>query len=327
MLDNFQKVLVTGGTGFIGSHLVVALLSLDKEVIVFDNLSTGPKENLHSGATLAVGAIQNFEQVTEATKGADLIFHATANANGTVSVNNPWLDFESNACGTFNVLYAALQVGVKKFVYISSASVYGVPQRFPIGEDHPTNPFMPYGASKLAGEIYCHSFARTYNLPVVIGRPFCVYGPRESPKWVLVEVSRYLRWHLNKKPIRIVGDIDKKSRDFVHVSDVVQGLLLIADRADTGKVFNLGSGEETSMRQLTDIISSTTGQKASIDVLPHITEDTYRLVSDISKIKSLGYSPKVSLIDGIRHLAEALGEQPEMPTRPTIFKTSQLGEI
>jgi len=327
MLDNFQKVLVTGGTGFIGSHLVAALLSLGKEVMVFDNLSTGPKENLSSGGTLMVGDVGNPRQVAEAAKGADLIFHAAANANGTVSVNEPRLDFESNACGTFNVLDAALQVGVKKFVYVSSASVYGVPRRFPVGEDHPTNPFIPYGASKLAGEICCHSFFHTYGLPVVIGRPFCVYGPRENPKWALVEVSRYLRWHLNGKPIRIVGDIDRKTRDFVHVSDVVQGLLLIADRADAGEVFNLGSGEEVSMRELTNVIGSITGQQPIINVITDITEDTYRLVSDISKIESLGYFPKVPLIDGTRDLADDLGEHPEMPACPTIFKKGQLGEM
>lgn len=125
----------------------------------------------------------------------------------------------------------------------------------------------------------------------------------------------------------IVGDIDRKTRDFVHVSDVIQGLLLIADRGDAGEIFNLGSGEETSMRQLTDVISSITGRKAIIDGLPDITEDTYRLVADISRIKSIGYSPKVSLVEGIRHLVEDLGEYPEMPMCPTIFKKGQRGEV
>jgi len=327
MLENFQEVLVTGGTGFIGSHLVAALLSLGKEVVVFDNLSTGPEENLPPGARLMRGDVRSLRQAKEAAKGADLVFHVAANASGTISVNDPRLDFESNASGTFNVLDAALQAGVRKFVYVSSASVYGVPQSFPMGEEHPTNPFIPYGASKLAGEIYCLSFFQTYDLPMVIGRPFCVYGPLENPKTALVEVGRYLRWHLNGRPIRIVGDIDRKTRDFVHVSDVIQGLLLIADRGDVGDIFNLGSGEETSMRQLTDVISSITGRKAIIDGLPDITEDTYRLVADISRIKSIGYSPKVSLVEGIRHLVEDLGEYPGMPMCPTIFKKGQRGEV
>lgn len=327
MLENFQKVLVTGGTGFIGSHLVAALLPLGKEVVVFDNLSTGPEGNLPVGARLIRGDVRSLRQAMEAAKGIDLVFHVAANASGTVSVNDPRFDFESNASGTFNVLEAALQTGVKKFVYVSSASVYGVPQSFPVREDHPTDPFIPYGASKLAGEIYCSSFFQTYDLPMVIGRPFCVYGTAENPKTALVEVGRYLRWHLNGRPIRIVGDIDRKTRDFVHVSDVIQGLLLIADRGDVGETFNLGSGEEISMRQLTDVISSITGRKAIIDVLSDITEDTYRLVASISRIKSLGYSPKVSLIEGIRHLTEDLGEYPEMPTCPTIFRRGQRADV
>ena len=129
MLEDFQKVLVTGGAGFIGSHLAATILSLGKEVVVFDNLSTGLEDNLPQGAMLIMGDVRNPEQVAQATEGSDLIFHVAANANGTVSVNNPRLDFESNVCGTFNVLDAALQVGVKKFVYVSSASVYGIPQR------------------------------------------------------------------------------------------------------------------------------------------------------------------------------------------------------
>jgi len=327
MLENFRKVLVTGGTGFIGSHLATTLLSLGKEVVVFDNLSTGPEENLARGATLIIGDVRNPERVTQAAEAADLIFHVAANANGTVSVNNPRLDFESNVCGTFNVLNAALRVQVKKFVYVSSASVYGAPRRFPIREDHPTNPFVPYGASKLAGEVWCRSFFHTYELPVVIGRPFCVYGLRENPGSALVEVSRYLRWHLNGYPIRVVGNIDRKTRDFVHVSDVVQGLLLIADTAADGEVFNLGSGTEVTMRELVNVIGSVTGQQPVIETIADITEDTYRLVSDISKIRGLGYFPRVSLPEGLRHLAKELGQNPKLPVGATIFKKGQRGEI
>jgi len=321
MLDEYRKILVTGGAGFIGSHLVDALLSLGKEVVALDNLSTG--ENLSSRVKLMKGDIRDIRQVVEATKDIDLVFHVAANANGTVSVNNPQFDFETNALGTFNLLDAALQAKVKRFVYVSSASVYGIPQHFPIGEEHPTKPFIPYGASKLAGEIFCRAFFHTYKLPVVIGRPFCVYGPRENPKLALVEISRYLRWHLNHKPIQIVGDLERKTRDFVYVSDVIQGLLLIADCASVGEVFNLGSGEEISIRGLIDIISSITGRQPIINVISDITEDTYRLVGDISKIKSLGYTPSISLPDGVKHLVEELGEHPQLPKGSTIFKRDQ----
>ena len=327
MLEEYGKILVTGGAGFIGSHLVDALMALGKDVVAFDNLCTGSQQNVASGAMLVRGDVRDPTQIAEAARGSDLIFHLAANANGTISVNDPRLDFETNALGTFNVLDAALQAGAKKFVYISSASVYGTPQRFPMAEDHPTKPFMPYGASKLTGEIYCRCFFQTYGLPLVVGRPFCVYGPREHPKLALVEVSRYLRWHLNGKPIQIVGDLDRKTRDFVHISDIVQGLFLIAEHAPAGEVFNLGSGEEVTMRELTDVISSVTGRPAAIDAIPAITEDTYRLVGDISKVRSLGYTPQVSLAEGVKHLAEELGEQPEMPAGPTIFKRDQRAEV
>lgn len=326
MLEEYGKIVVTGGAGFIGSHLVDALMALGKDVVAFDNLSTGSQQNVASGAMLVRGDVRDPAQIAEAVRGSDLIFHLAANANGTVSVNDPRLDFETNTLGTFNVLDAALQAGAKKFVYVSSASVYGTPQRFPMAEDHPTKPFMPYGASKLTGEIYCRSFFQTYGLPLVVGRPFCVYGPREHPKLALVEVSRYLRWHLNGKPIQIVGDLDRKTRDFVHISDVIQGLLLIAAHAPAGEVFNLGSGEEVTMRELTDVISSVTGRPAAIDAIPAITEDTYRLVGDISKLRSLGYTPRMPLAEGVRRLAEELGEQPEMPLGATVFKKGQKAE-
>ncbi len=221
MLEQYKKILVTGGCGFIGSHLVDALLSLGKAVTVIDNLSSGSEKNLIPEVRLMRGDVRDSGQVSEAMKGAELVFHVAANANGTRSINDPGFDFETNAVGTFNVLQAAVGGSVKKVVYISSASVYGTPRHFPMGEDHPTEPFVPYGASKLAGDVFCKTFFYTYGLPVVIGRLFCVYGPRENPDLALVEVSRYLRWHLNGRPIQIVGDVDRKTRDFVHVSEVV----------------------------------------------------------------------------------------------------------
>lgn len=326
MLDQCSKILVTGGLGFIGRHLVDALLSLDKRVVVLDNLSAVLNDAIPEGATLVRADVRNPRQVMDAAEGAELVFHLAANANATVSIDNLRLDFETNAVGTFNILEAALSAGTKKFIYVSSASVYGRPQYFPMNEQHPTRPFVPYGASKLAGELCCSSFFDAYDLPVVIARPFCVYGPGENPRLALVEVSRYLRWHLNRKPIQIVGDVDRKTRDFVHVSDVVQGLLLIADKAGAGEIFNVGSGTEVSMWELTEVIGSITGRKAVVNEISNVTEDTYRLVADISKIKSLGYIPRISLEEGVKQLAIELGENPEMPSGATIFKKGQRAE-
>ena len=147
-----RTVLVTGGAGFIGSHLVDALVALGKEVVVYDWLSTGSEGNLPSQVKVTRGDVRDRAQVAESMKGADLVFHLAANANGTRSIDDPRFDFETNAMGTFNVAEAALEAGVKKLVYMSSASVYGTPQHFPMGEDHPTKPFV-YVANNGSDEI------------------------------------------------------------------------------------------------------------------------------------------------------------------------------
>ncbi len=324
MLGAYTRVAVTGGCGFIGHHLVGALLSLGKAVAVLDNLSSG--SNVAPGIRLVRGDLRDPARVQEALQDAELVFHVAANANGTVSVNDPRFDFESNVVGTFNVLEAAREMGVRRLVQVSSFSVYGVPQRFPIDEEHPTEPFVPYGGDKLAGEVLAKTFFRTYGLPVVIGRPVAVYGPGENPELALVEISRYLRWHLNGRPIRIVGDVDRKTRDFVHVSDLVQGLLVLAEGGQFGESYNIGSGGEVSMRQLVETIGAVTGSEAAIDAVTEITEDTYRLVADITKIRALGYEPKVSLHEGVAQLAEELGRRPALPRGTTIFKPEQQGE-
>ncbi len=325
-MEKYETYLVTGGCGFIGSHLVDALTSQGKEVVVLDNFSSGSESNLNPGPRLVHGDVRDPGQVASVMKDVDLVFHIAANANGTRSVNDPRFDFETNAVGTLTVLEAALDSGVRRVVYVSSASVYGTPQHFPMSEDHPTEPFVPYGGSKLAGEVLCRTFYRAYQLPVVIGRPFCVYGPRENPELALVEISRYLRWHLNEMPIPVVGDPARKTRDFVHVSDVVQGLLILADKGELGEAYNVGSGEEVSMTQLAEVIGSATGRPATVEAISHITDDTYRLVGDIAKLRSLGYTPRMALKEGVRQLAQELGERPALPGGETIFKRGQQAE-
>lgn len=323
MLKGYSRVVVTGGMGFIGRHLVDELLQMGKDVLVLDNLSRTTSMSIQPNVSFVNADICNPSQLAPAMRDIELVVHTAGNSSGTVSVDDPRFDFETNAVGTFNIAEAALQAGVRRFVYLSSASVYGTPQRFPIDEEHPTKPFVPYGASKLSGEVACLSLFHSAGLPVVMVRPFCVYGPGENPKWALVEVSRYLRWHLNSQPIEIIGDIDQKTRDFVHVRDVVASLLLIADRAEAGEIFNVGSGEEVSMRQLTQIIGIATGREPLIRAIPEITADTYRLVGDISKLRSIGYTPQQNFLDGIRELAVQLGETPELPSGATIFKRGQ----
>jgi nucleoside-diphosphate-sugar epimerase len=325
-LEHYNNVLVTGGSGFIGRHLVNALLSLNKKVVVLDNLSTALNNTMPQDVKVVQVDLRNAAQVMEAVKGTELIFHVAANASGSISISDPRFDFETNAVGTFNILEAALAAGTKRVVYVSSASVYGIPQIFPMNEQHITRPFVPYGSSKLMGELCCLSFCKSQGLSVAMVRPFCVYGPGENPKLALVEVSRYLRWHLNQRPIQVVGDMDRKTRDFVHVSDIVQGLLLVAEKAEAGEAYNLGSGKEISMRGLVEVIGSVTGRKPIVKEISEVTEDTYRLVGDISKIKALGYVPRMPLENGIARLVTALGKNPEMPGGVTTFKKGQEAE-
>lgn len=324
MLDGYTTAHVTGGRGFIGRHLVAALTALGKEVVVVD-LEPGEPEP-PEGVRHVQADVRDRGEVERALAGAELLFHTAANANGTRSILDPRFDFETNSVGTLNVAQAAVSAGVRRMVYVSSASVYGVPRRFPMDEDHPTRPFVPYGATKLAGELTCLSFHATYGLPCVVGRPFCVYGPGENPETALVEISRYLRWHLRGEPINIVGDPDAKTRDFVHVRDLVAGLLAIADRAPEGEVYNVGSGEEHSMRGVVDLIGEVTGQLPLINEISGVTNDTYRLVADISKLRGLGYAPSVSLADGISDLVSRLGPHPDAPGGVTIFVPGQHAE-
>ena len=327
MLDAYDKILVSGGLGFVGRHLTNALLSMGKKVAILDNARTAMTLSPPSGANLHIADIRDPGEVAKAAAGAELVFHLAGNANGTLSVRQPRLDFEINAMGTFSFAETLVIAGIRRLVHVSSASVYGIPRSFPMSEDHPTRPFVPYGASKLSGELACLALHHACGLPVVVGRPFCIYGPDENPDEAMVEVGRFLRWHLNDLPVQIVGDIDRKTRDFVHVSDLVNGLLVLADRGKVGEVYNIGSGRETSMRQLVEVVNMATGRREPLlKVISTIEDDTYRLVADISKIERLGYRPVMSLHDGVRALAEHLGSHPALPGSPTIFARGQHAE-
>lgn len=183
-------------------------------------------------------------------------------------------------------------------VYLSSAIVYGIPQHTPIREDHPTEPFLPYGASKLSGELTLSSLYQTSGLPVVIGRSFVIYGPGEDPRQAGGEVSQFLRWHLNDRPIPVVGDIDCKTRDFIHVDDLCRALIALADRGVDGRIYNLGTGTGVSMRELAEAVGEATGRPARLEADDSSLEDSFALVADISRLTALGFKPQVTLLGG-----------------------------
>jgi UDP-glucose 4-epimerase len=326
MLEKYQNVTVTGGLGFIGTHLVGELQSLGKSVTIIDNLWTSADKPVPKGVRFIEVDIRDPRKIAESIEGADLVFHVAANSNGTFSVEDPRLDHEVNDIGTFNVIEGASNGGVGRVLYVSSASVYGMPRSFRMHETDPKEPFVPYGSSKYRGELNALSFHHARGLDVVIARPFCVYGPGENPKIALVEPTRFIRWALNDDAIPVVGDPDRKIRDFVSVHDLARGLLVIADKGQAGQAYNVGSGEEISMTQLVRTIGQITERKVRIHAIPEITDDTYRLVADISKIRSLGYNPQISLREGLKEIVRSLGDHPERPSGGTIFRVGQKAE-
>lgn len=316
-LGQKQVVAITGGAGFIGQHLAKHLCELGAKVRVIDLLADSVEL---PGVELVRADLRDFEQAVSVLSDVDTVFHLAGNASGTLSVENPRLDFELNAFVTSNIGNAALEVGVRKLVYMSSATVYGTPQGFPISELHPTRPFLPYGASKLSGELTLRCLHTARGLPTVIGRSFVVYGPGEDPRRAGGEVSQFLRWHLNGLPIPVVGDINRKTRDFIHVHDLVSALALIADRGNSGEVYNLGSGTETSMFQLGEAIGAATGSAAQLVADAEITDDSFRLVADIGRLRSLGFEPQITLAAGLRSLSAELGSKPELPSAKAVFR-------
>ncbi|MGW2256789.1 NAD-dependent epimerase/dehydratase family protein [Streptomyces sp. NPDC001780] len=318
--EDLADVVVTGGAGFVGRHLVAALARAGTKVTVVDHAPLGQDVAALPGVRYVRADLRDYGETLLALEGTDTVFHLAGNASGNLSVENPRLDFHLNALATSNVGNAALELGVPRLVFLSSAIVYGTPVHTPIGESHPTGPFLPYGASKLAGEFALLSLHRTAGLPVVIGRSFVIYGPGEDPRRAGGEVSQFLRWQLNERPIPVVGDIDRKTRDFVHVHDVCRALVALAVRGAEGEIYNIGSGTEVSMRALAVAVADVTGRPARLEADDRSLADSFALVADISKLSALGFAPRVTLEAGLTALAAELGPYPELPSVRAAFR-------
>ncbi|MFI6517735.1 NAD-dependent epimerase/dehydratase family protein [Spirillospora sp. NPDC050679] len=316
-LDERSLILVTGGSGFFGGHLTAALLAAGHAVRVAD--IRPPAGGTPPGAEFAACDLCEVDQVAAACAGVTHIFHLAGNPSGTRSVTDPLWDFRVNALATTNLCQAAVSASVRRMVYVSSGMVYGVPLTTPIGEDHPLTPFIPYAASKLSAEQSVLAAASTYGLDASVARPFTLYGPGEDPATSGGEVSRFLRWHLNDLPVPVTGDPDLKSRDFTHVDDAVAALRTIMDRGEAGAAYNVGTGRETTLTGLLEIIESATGRAPRAAVDAGTTDDTYRHVADIGRLRALGHRPAIGVEAGIRSMVAALGPAPEVPTLPTVF--------
>ncbi|WP_260613586.1 NAD(P)-dependent oxidoreductase [Streptomyces sp. WAC07061] len=316
----YEEVAVTGGAGFVGRHLVTALSRLSRKVTVVDHAPLPAGLAQLPGVRHVRADLRDYGETLLALRGADAVFHLAGNASGTESVADPRRDFHLNALATCNVGNACLELGARRLVYLSSAIVYGTPRRSPIHEDHPTLPFLPYGASKLSGELTLRSLHATAGLPVVTGRSFVVYGPGEDPRRAGGEVSQFLRWHLNEQPIPVVGDIDRKRRDFIHVEDLCRALITLADRGADGGTYNLGTGTAVSMRELAAEVGTATGRPALLDADPSSLADSFTLLADTTRLRALGFAPRITLAEGLTRLAGLLGRFPELPTARAVFR-------
>ena len=299
-----MKCVVTGGCGFIGSHIVDRLVQLGHQVVAVDNLSTGDASHLSDAASLVEGSITDLDLMISATESADWVFHTAAWARVERSFQEPVGTHHVNVTGTLNVLEAARINGVGKVINSSSSSVYGEQgQCHLMREDMKPNPLSPYAVQKLVGEQYTEMYARLFGLRVVSLRYFNVYGPRQpaSGAYVLV-IPKFLELRRQFKPLTVYGD-GSQTRGYTHVSDVVEANLLTADAslpAGEHTVLNIGPKEETSVNDIARIIG---GPVEYIVPNPRGDFEELRKSADYSRAKTLiGWEPRVSLAEGIRDL-------------------------
>lgn len=293
--------MVTGGAGFIGSHIVDRYINEGNEVIIIDDLSTGKKENINPQA--------RFHHIDIRDKGMEAIFekerpeivnHHAAQMDVRRSTENPAFDADVNIIGTINLLENSVKYGVKRFIFASSGgAIYGEQKDFPAGEEHQQFPLSPYGVSKLAGEKYIHYYSKNFGLRYISLRYSNVYGPRQNPEGeagvVAIFIGRLLK---GKEPV-INGD-GGQTRDYVYVDDVVEANIS-ATRSETEGSFNIGTGIETSVNKiLSNLIDITKVDIKGIHGPPKKGEQRISVLDCSKAIKSLGWKPKVTLEDGLR---------------------------
>lgn len=296
-----KNALVTGGAGFIGSHCVDALVARGYHVTVVDNFQAGKLKNLSQARNkikFIKGDIRDKSFTGRITKNQDTIIHIAANASVPYSVENPEYDFTTNVIGTYHLLRSALNHRVKRFVFASSAGVYGEPHYLPIDENHPTNPISPYGASKLAAEKIGIAYAKCFGLPFVSARIFNTFGPR-LPRYVIFDFLKKLQ--TNTATLQILGN-GKQVREFAYVKDTVQALLLLAEKdIEDGEIFNIAGSHVLSMTQLAKHMLKELGFKKTMLQFTGKSwaGDVKKTTGNISKIKALGFSPKYSFKEGL----------------------------
>ena len=297
-----MKTLVTGGCGFIGSHLVELLVSQGHKVRVLDNLRTGRLENLtpliNSGLVEVIeGAVQDEQVANEAVQGVTYVFHLAALADIVPSINQPMEYYETNVLGTATIVEAARSAGVEKFVYAASSSCYGIPDQFPTKESAEIRPQYPYAFTKWVGEETVRHWGQVYGLPYASLRLFNVYGPRSRTAGTYGAVfGVFLAQKLANRPMTVVGDGSQR-RDFTYVSDVARAFLAAAESPLISLVANVGSKQAHSVNRLVELLG---GEKIYIPKRPGEPDVT---LADTSRIESeLGWAPQVSFDQGVEEM-------------------------
>ena len=305
-----MKALVTGGGGFIGSNLARALLERGDEVRVLDNFSTGNRANL-AGLDIEVieGELRSYERVHNAVRGMEVVFHLGALGSVPRSVQDPLTSSAVNIEGTLNVLLAARDEGIRRVVFSSSSSVYGLRRELPVGEDLPPDPISPYGVAKLAAERYCVSFSRVYeSFESVVVRYFNVFGPRQSPFSQYAAVIPLFVTAIDAgEPITIYGDGEQR-RDFTYVTNVVDGTIKAAEAAGaSGRIFNVAASAPATVNDVAAAIGAVLGKPVQKTFEPPRVGDIRDSWADISAAREvLGWEPTVGLEEGLRRTVEAL---------------------
>ncbi len=304
-----MKYLVTGGAGFIGSHITRALLEQGAEVRVLDNFSSGRRENLQGlDVQIIEGDVRDESKTRQAARGVDVIFHQAAFVSVPESMENPQECFDVNVTGTSIVLEAARKENVRRVTLASSAAVYGDSQALPLVEDSPLVQLSPYATSKRVNELYADLYTRAFGLEVVALRYFNVYGPRQRPdSMYAAAVPIFIRRMLEGKPVTVFGD-GGQTRDLVNVRDVARANLLAATHpAAPGQVFNVCTGVETRLLDLLETlyqIFPRAPRHIHADPRPG---DIYRSFGSPKKMMdTLGFKPQVALADGIKEAVEAM---------------------
>ncbi len=306
-----MKTIITGGCGFIGSHVCDLLVAQGHEVTVIDNLSTGRRENIaHLGnkVRLLEADLSRKGAWQEEVRRSGWVVHLAALADIVPSIQKPEEYFQSNVVGTFNVLQASHEGGVKRFVYAASGSGYGIPDKYPTPETAEIRPQYPYALTKRLGEEMVLHWCQVFKLPALSLRFSNVYGPRSRTSGVYGAMfGVFLAQKLAGKPFTIVGDGEQK-RDFTYISDVAEAVLAALTSQLSGQVYNVGSGHPVSVNQIADLL---VGKKVFIPKRPGEPDQTW---VDISRIKKeLGWSPRVSIEEGVSQLIKHIDYWREAP--------------